>query len=193
MTLTSPSRRNQAVETARRVLEQRPVFLDTETTGLDNTAEVVEISVVDTDGSTLFDSLVKPFRPVPASARAVHHISDAMLKSAPIWPSVWAELRSKLVGRLIVIYNEEFDLRMMRQSYEFYRLTWREQLQSACLMKLYAQYVGDWDARRRSYRNISLENAGKACQIALPNSHRALADSQLARAVLFYLAGEPLS
>jgi DNA polymerase III epsilon subunit-like protein len=35
------------------------VVLDTETTGLDKRAEIVELSIIDKHGNTLFDSLIK--------------------------------------------------------------------------------------------------------------------------------------
>ena len=40
------------------------VVLDTETTGLDSRAEIVEISIIDKHGNTLFDSLIKPKNPI---------------------------------------------------------------------------------------------------------------------------------
>ena len=42
------------------------IFLDTETTGLDAYAELVDIAVVDAAGRVLLDSLVRPRRPIPA-------------------------------------------------------------------------------------------------------------------------------
>ncbi|HHQ4784521.1 TPA: hypothetical protein ACSPZU_004090, partial [Aeromonas veronii] len=41
-------------------------ILDTETTGLDDQAEIVEISIIDQLGKVVFDSLVKPQKPIPA-------------------------------------------------------------------------------------------------------------------------------
>jgi hypothetical protein len=57
-------------------------------------------------------------------------------------------------------------------------------------MKLYAQFRGDWDAQRRQYRYISLEKAGKDAGIYLPNTHRAVDDALLARAVLHFIANQ---
>ncbi len=41
-------------------IERDFVILDTETTGLDERAEIVELSIIDKHGYTLFDSLIKP-------------------------------------------------------------------------------------------------------------------------------------
>ncbi|WP_370656558.1 3'-5' exonuclease, partial [Klebsiella pneumoniae] len=55
------------------------VFLDTETTGLDDHAELVEIAVVNEDGCVLFESFCRPTVPVDPGAQAVHGIGDDVL------------------------------------------------------------------------------------------------------------------
>ena len=47
-------------------------ILDTETTGLYDDAEIVEISIIDENGGVLLDTLVKPLKPIPAEATAIH-------------------------------------------------------------------------------------------------------------------------
>ena len=185
---TSSTARLRAIETAQKVLSARPVYLDTETTGLDRSDEIIEISIVDDDGQVLFESLVKPSRPIPPASTRVHGIRDIDVQSARTWPAVWPQVRSVLFGRLIVIYNESFDMRMMQQSHARYNLQWKEKFNTFDLLKLYAEFHGEWDSYRRSYRYISLENAGKHCQISLPNAHRSTADTLLTRAVLHFIA-----
>lgn len=186
------SLRQQVIQTARQLVEQRPVFLDTETTGLDRSAEIVEISIVDIDGKVLYESFVRPSAPIPSAVIRIHHITDKMVEKAPTWPAVWPVIRIHLATRLIGIYNQEYDLRLMQQSHGRYRLPWKENLKTACIMKLYAQFKGDWDPLHRSYRNHSLENAGKQCGLRLRNTHRSTDDTQLARSVLLFMADQPL-
>jgi DNA polymerase-3 subunit epsilon len=190
-TPVSPSLRQRAITTARSVIEKRPIYLDTETTGLNASDEIIEISIVDDDGSVLFESLVKPSQPIPAGASRVNGISDADVQSARTWPVIWPEVRSVLFGRVIVMYNQEFDMRMMAQSHARYRLPWRERFTTFDLLRLYAEFRGEWDPRRRSYRYFSLDAAGKQCGISLPNAHRATADTLLTRALLQYIASQP--
>jgi DNA polymerase-3 subunit epsilon len=185
----TPSLRQRSIDTARAILDRNPVYLDTETTGLGNEDEIVEVSVVDSDGSSLLTTLVKPTRPIPPDATAIHGITDADVQSARPWPIVWPELRGVLFGRLIVIYNQDFDLRMIQQTHARYRLPWRDRLLTFDLLKLYSEFRGEWDPRRRSYRYQSLDAAGKQCGIQLPNAHRAEADTLLTRALLIYMAG----
>jgi exodeoxyribonuclease X len=66
--------------------------IDLETTGIDATDHVVEIGSVDLlqDGSITRhqDFLVHPPCPIPAEARAVHHISDEDVAQAKSWDAV---------------------------------------------------------------------------------------------------------
>ena len=183
------TRRLRAIETARKLIEKRPVYLDTETTGLERTDEIIEISIIDDEGQLLFGSLVKPTQPIPPDSTRIHGITNADVSSARTWPVVWPEVRAALFGRLVVIYNEDFDLRMMQQTHARYRLPWKERLETADLLKLYAEFHGEWDPRRGSYRYHSLASAGQHCHISLPNAHRATADTLLTRALLHHIAG----
>ncbi len=180
--------RKRAVEIARRVCAEKPVYMDTETTGLERTDEIVEISIVDDDGSILLETLVKPSHPIPFSAMQIHGISNEEVQNERPWPVVWPQVRSILFGRLIVFYNQEFDLRMMQQSHARYNLPWKDRFNTFDLLKLYAEYRGEWDRFRGSYRYFSLADAGRHSRIALPNAHRSTADTLLTRALLHYLA-----
>jgi len=184
--------RQQAIEIAQHVIKQKPIYIDTETTGLDSTAEIVEISVVDHDGSVLLETIIRPKNPIPSDAQAIHHISNEMVKDARPWYVIWPTLRPILFGRMLAFYNADFDMRMMKQSYEQYGTPWKENFQSFDILKLYAQFATVWDPRRRSFKYHSLEAAGRACNIPLQNTHRATADTLLTRALLHYIANYKL-
>jgi DNA polymerase III subunit epsilon len=186
------STRQQAIQTARQAILQKPVYLDTETTGLDRNDEIIEISIVDEDGLVLLESFVKPTQPIPADVIHVHGITNEMVRQAPSWPVLWMRVRSVLFGRLLAIYNADFDLRMMQQTHARHRIPWKENFKSIDIMKLYSDYRGEWDSVRRSMRYHSLDSAGRYCKISIPNSHRATDDTLLARAVLHYIADSNL-
>jgi DNA polymerase III subunit epsilon len=179
--------RQTTIEEARRLLADRPIYLDTETTGLDGRAEIVEIAILDWDGTSLFYSLVKPRFPIPAAVTRIHGITDAHVVNAPTWADLWPQLQGILHGRTIGIYNADFDLRMMAQSNQFARLPWqRNELSAFCIMQLYARFFGE--RRYDSFRWQSLAKAASQCRLPLANSHRAEDDARLARAVLHYVA-----
>ena len=180
--------RQSAIETARKIVAASPVYLDTETTGLGRKDEIVEISIIDDEGLVLFESLIKPSQPIPYESTRIHGITNQDVQNARSWPIVWPQVRSALFGRMVVIYNDDFDLRMMQQSHTAYKLPWREKFTSVDLLKLYANFRGEYDPIRRANRYHSLANAGQHCQIELPNAHRATADTLLTRAVLHFIA-----
>lgn len=184
--------RQAVIKLAQDLLTARPVYLDTETTGLNNWDEIVDICILDADGNVLIDTLVKPIGKIPIGATAIHGITNAMVATAPTWPEVWPDVEAALIDRTVLIYNAEYDVRLMRQSHRKYRLDWRQpdRTRFECLMLLYAQFYGEWDAQRRSYRWQKLEYAARQCGLKLLNTHRANDDAQLARAILHYMADD---
>lgn len=176
---------------AREKLNEKPLYLDTETTGLSRTDEIVEISIIDFDGTELFSRLVKPSQPIPREAERVHGISNAQVASAQAWPILWPQIRQILYGRVIAAYNAPFDSRMMEQSHQRYRLPWREKLEFLDVLQIFSQYRGEWDSFRGEYRLFKLAEAGRFFNLSQPNEHRAGADAQLTRAVLHSIAGQP--
>lgn len=185
------------VNSVRSIVARNPIYIDTETTGVGPTDEIVEIALIDSDGHTLIDTLVRPNKSVPIEAYSVHHIGDAELQNAPTFREVWKELYGYLKGATVVTYNAEFDARMIRQSYDiaFGNLTeeskwlWQS-FNPKCAMIAYAQFFGEQSYRggKMSYRWQKLEAAARQCGIDLPNSHRAADDARLAREVMLYMA-----
>jgi DNA polymerase-3 subunit epsilon len=181
-----------AIAKAQIELNKKLAYLDTETTGLKDHDQIVEICVIDNDGTVLIDSLVKPTVKMPLDATRIHGITDAMVSNAPTWPELWPQLEPIFAERRLAIYNADYDLRLLQQSHRAHRLTWQTTLSHFCIMKLYAQYRGEWNARSGSYRWVSLDDARWQCHLDLPNAHRAKADTLLARAVLHYVAAQKI-
>lgn len=178
----------RVIEIARGIINQDPVYLDTETTGLDKNAEIIQIAIINDHGTVLLDEFVRPSKPIPAEVTLLHGIRDDMVANARSWPALWPTVRGLILGKTIGIYNAEFDVRMMRQSLERYRLPWRESLTTLDILQLFSEFRGDWDPLRRTLRRFKLEEAGRFFRIPLPNSHRAVDDALLARALLRRLA-----
>ena len=182
--------RRAAIAWAQIELNKKPIYLDTETTGLKENDQVVEICLLEHDGSIVFESLVNPTVKVPPEATRVHHITDTMVSTAPAWPEIWPQVETLLTTRRIAIYNAEYDLRLMEQSHRAHGLIWSTPVSHFCIMKLYAQFRGDWNSRAGNYRWYSLDDARGQCGLDLPNAHRAYADTLLARAVLLFVAAK---
>jgi len=176
---------------AAKIIASKPVYLDTETTGLEKQDEIIEISILDFDGAILLESYVRPVNPLTSAATRIHGITNAMVVNAPTWPALWPQIRGFLFSRLVTAYNSPFDLQMMQQSHSRYKIPWRESFEWFDAMILFSNYRGIWDPVRKSMKYFSLKDAGKHFNISLPNSHRASADALLTRAVLHCLAGVP--
>ncbi len=177
-----------AAQTAREWLAARPLFLDTETTGLSPTDEVCQVAVLDAAGHVLLESLVKPRLPIGEEARRVHGITDEMVAAAPPLDMLFPVLSYLLCERVVVTFNAAFDSRMIRQSLPtidpvFQRIHWR------CAMLLYAKFHGESDPRFGNWRWQKLGQAAQQCQIDVPGDlHGARVDAEVARRVLEHVA-----
>ncbi len=168
-----------------------PVFLDTETTGLDTSAEIIEISIIDWNGNVLLDMLVKPKGYISPAASAIHGITAEMVANAPTWPEVLPKVQEVLAGKMGVTYHASFDLRMMIQSCEAWGITPEACFGAQtffCAMLEYSNWKNVPDFYRKRNKWITLENACRNEGVQLLNAHRALADCymtlNLVRAVL---------
>ena len=160
------------------------VVVDTETTGLDPSAEAVQIAVLSPAGETLLDTLVRPSGPIPWGASRVHGITDAHVANAPTYAEVHAELERLLERRGVVAYNASFDERILRQTAARYGLR-SPRARWECAMRQYARWINEWDERKQDYRWHKLP------VVALPGvkAHTASGDCRATLHVLRRMAG----
>ena len=180
---------------ARAWLEANALLLDTETTGLGDDAEVVELAVIDCAGAVLLDTLVRPSGPVPAEAAAIHGITDAMLAGAPTWSEIHARFCDLVEGRQVVIYSREFDTRVITQTARRYGLPAPQGFDLAldgsavhCAMQAYAEFRGEWSAEKGQYRWQKLSAAAAQQGVTVTNAHRALGDCLMTLGVVRAMA-----
>ena len=179
----------KVLERARQVIGLNPIFLDTETTGVGLYDLVIEVGIVDLDGNVLFNSLINPGRPIPLDSSKVHGITDEMVADAPTLNTAWSEIEDILHDRAIGMYNAEFDYRLMKQSAENAGLPWTvHRNQAFCVMKLFAAFYGEWNARNNGFKSQKLEFAGRLLNIPIPNSHDAVDDARLTAALTHAIA-----
>ncbi len=166
------------------------LFLDTETTGIGRTAEIVDIAVISSAGQVALESLVKPKNPIPPEATLIHGICDGDVASAPGWEEVYPALLDLISGRRLVVYNVDFDRRVIGSVCQACNLREPEATWD-CAMAAYAAFMGQPSKhRRRGYRRYKLEEAVRAFGIA-PGGHRAAADAEATRLLVHALARVP--
>ena len=142
----NPSDRYAAASWARQLLIRRDwVVVDTETTGLANSDQVLQVAVLDPSGRVLVDTTVRPTCEIHPRASEVHGFTIESLGSAPTYDQVHDAIASHLAGRRVIAYNSPFDQRLLAQSAVAWGLPPVESLWE-CAMRRYAQYVG---SRRR--------------------------------------------
>lgn len=166
------------------------VILDTETTGL-KSGEICEISIIDADGNTLFNQLVKTKDPIPTSASTIHGITDDMVKDCPTWLDVQPGVRRILAGQNVVIYNATYDRKNMHQSDDVWSIPYVDYKAEATYwdaMEFYAEYYGDWNDWHKSYTWQKLSNAASQQGIEVKYAHRALGDCLMTLGVIKAMA-----
>lgn len=163
---------NAAAKTATEWVKRWPVFLDTETTGMAETDQVIELAVLDLSGAVLLNTLVRPTVEVSPRAREAHGILDVELAEAPSWPQIEQHLRRLLYGRLVVAHNAAFDLRLLGQTSRAHGLPELPCAGLACTADLLAELNGG--------RWPRLDVAMKLVGATPPEgqSHRALRDAE---------------
>jgi DNA polymerase III epsilon subunit family exonuclease len=72
--------------------------------------EVATVAIDETGPGEAWSSLVRPARPIPPDASAVHGITDAMVADAPPPERVAVTLRERCADRMLVFHNASFDL-----------------------------------------------------------------------------------
>lgn len=174
-------------------LRSNRIIIDTETTGMGDVAEIIEIAAINSYGAVLLNTLVKPFASIPAEATAIHGITDEMVANAPTWPEVIGKLLSVAGTDKYIAYNADFDMRMMLQSTNFHFtnkastfvpfICWKE-----CAMKLYAEYRG-MPGERGDYKRHKLTDAAAHEGVTVDGkAHRALADCLMTLGIIKAMA-----
>ena len=176
--------RRAAITWAKAVLtDAQAIILDTETTGLRADAEIIEVSIIEVSTSNpLLDTLVKPKGRIPPDSSRIHGITPADVADAPVWPEIHHQVGQILRdASRVVIYNAEFDIRLLRQTRDQYNLPPvgppRQRYQ--CAMEHFARFVGQWDRRRETFKWQPLRDG----------NHRALGDCLATLKVLKKMAG----
>lgn len=140
------SDRERVMDWARDLLKRSDwVILDTETTGTLDFDEIVQVAILSSDGKTLLDMLVRPTQPISFDATAIHGITNNDVRDAPLFPEVYEKIQEIIHGKTLVIYNAQFDVRLIRQSLAKHNLLpiGLDLDFVDCAMLMYSAWVGE--------------------------------------------------
>ena len=150
------------------------VVLDTETTGLDS-PEVVSVAVVDSHGKTLLNELVRPAKPIEPGASRITGITNEMVRDRAEFPAISERLGAVVRGRLVVIYNASYDLKVLSNTCRRYNLA-MPPFEHWCAMEWFAQVYGKWDSYRGNFTWQKLSTAAGYFAVEQHDAHDALGD-----------------
>ncbi|MGD1334984.1 3'-5' exonuclease [Vibrio harveyi] len=176
---------------------ENAIIIDTETTGLGSDAEIVEFTAICADsGKVIVNELVKPTCSIPAEATAIHGITDEDVKDALDFHLVFSNRFLPLLnGRPIIIYNSDFDTRLIIQSLDKHcNSAYVQSVEDLffkfcvphCAMLWYAEFFGAWNDQHENYKWQSLTNACAQQHVDVSDltAHRALADCEMTRRLI---------
>jgi DNA polymerase III subunit epsilon len=158
-----------------RLINSGAVFtaIDTETTGLSpETGRIIEIGAVKFDSSgvlDMFDTLINPECPIPASSSNINHITDEMVSSAPVIKSVFPDFMTFIGSSILIAHNAPFDLLFINKELERCRLP---QMENKAIDTLNLSRWAYPSAARHSLQylahamNIDVKDAHRACDDA---------------------------
>lgn len=172
---------------------ERLIFLDTETTGLDPKLghKIIEVGAVEAIDRRLtgltFHRYLNPDREIDAGAVAVHGITNEFLHDKPRFFEIAAELAQFLDGATIVIHNAAFDLGFLEAEFGALRmrpafLAARESVVDSLAIAR-AKFPGKRNSLDALCERFGVDNSSR-------NLHGALLDARLLGDMYFALTRE---
>ncbi|WLP95930.1 3'-5' exonuclease [Psychrobacter sp. M13] len=144
-----------------------PLFLDTETTGLNRKDKVIEIAIIDLNNTVVIDTLLYTKTAINRDAYNVHYISKSDIANMPKFSEIESHIARLIEERKLYIFNADFDLYMMKNSATDNFKTEASSIE--CLMNIAG------DRLNNGYR-ISLGNACESVGVKC-GGHRAVSDT----------------
>ena len=121
----------------------KTIIIDTETTGLyPEKNELLQVSIIDYSGETLFDSYFKPCAASWKEAERVNHITPETVKNAPGISEKIAEINEILSQADVIIgYNTNFDIDFLRSNGAILSAS----VEIVDVMEIFAEIYGDYN------------------------------------------------
>lgn len=157
-------------------LDADPLILDSETTGLNELDQIIELAICDRTGRVLFESRFQPTVDIEPGAYNAHGITAKELENEPRWSDRVGEVQNILEGKPIIIFNDDFDLRLLEQTNNAFQVPseWLRGLTTCCAMYLSADFYGSTNR----YGTISLADATYNAGVKWKGpAHSAVADT----------------
>jgi len=166
------------------------ITLDTETTGRGFEDQVIEVAICEPELPELPTRIwrIRPTVAITEEATQVHGIRIEDLEGCPTFADYWPQIEAVINRRKNVMYNAEFDYRMLFMTAHAHHMPRPYLWNGLCAMQWYAIYHGEpfgYDG----YKYQSLEEACRQMEIPIEEPlHRAATDAKLTAQLLIKLA-----
>lgn len=157
------------------------VCLDTETTGLDESAEIIEIGmvkVIDGQIADRFSQLIQPYSPIPETITQLTCIDNDMVADQPHWSDIEPAVLEFIGDYTLVAHNVSFDRGMLEN--HLGRVLPNQWVDTHDMAKIFVPTL-------TSYKLISIAGA---LGIDGDGFHRALQDADTTARVLLQLSDQ---
>lgn len=133
-------------------MKNKYIIIDTETTGFHpyDGDELLQVSIIDTDGNVLFDEYFKPqHRTEWKEAEQVNGISPEMVADRPAISEKISEINAIIENSDTIIgYNTQFDIGFLKANGAIVP----DDLETVDVMEDFAKIYGEWNDQRGSYK-----------------------------------------
>lgn len=154
------------------------VCLDTETTGLDESAEIIEIGMIKVVNGQIVDQysqLIQPYHPIPENITQLTGIDDIMVENQPHWCDVEQTILDFMADFTLVAHNVSFDRGMLE--HHLGRVLPNQWVDTHDMAKIFLPTL-------TSYKLISIAGA---LDLHGQGFHRAIQDAEVTAQVLLKL------
>jgi DNA polymerase III epsilon subunit-like protein len=114
-------------------------FLEVDTDGLYEDADILRLLLVDKSGSPFYDQTFRPRRLIDRRTTHLTMLTPETVEDAPLLVEEWERITNAFAGRYIISFNLEFDQTKLRENAERYHLT-PLPLIGSCLMEASRMY-----------------------------------------------------
>lgn len=160
------------------------VYFDTETTGLDDSAEIIQVGIIDNQGNVLMNTLVQCQGDIPKQASDIHGIKKSDLRNAPTWPEIHSQVCKILSGaKMVNIYNASYDVKLLRQTSARHGLD-VPVINTHCVMRDYTDKKG-----LSKWQKLTVACDMEGIKTDHLNAHDAVSDCEMTRLLNLAIRG----
>lgn len=142
--------------------------IDTETTGSRRFSQVIEITILNKQGSVTYTTLLQPTTSIEPLATSIHGLTWQDVKDAPQFSQVYQDIYAHLTGKLVLAYNASFDIHSLFRTARAFQVPF-PRLQVGCLMYAYSKLKGEQYEESTQYKRHALLKACISEGISLPD------------------------